>query len=77
MLYSNDDPMALIAMEMERTGNYGEGFYDESEAVRCPKCGAYEPEYFYLDGDEHGRLGLTTEMLRMFVMLDRAGVFGQ
>lgn len=27
-------------------------------------------------GDEHGRLGLTAEMLRMFVMLDRAGIFG-
>lgn len=52
MLYSNDDPMALIAMEMERTGNYGEDFYDEPEALRCPKCGAYEPEYFYLDDDE-------------------------
>lgn len=28
MLYSNDDPMALIAMEMERTGNYGEEIYE-------------------------------------------------
>lgn len=50
MIYSNDDPMALIAMEMERTGNYGD--CDMSSDVHCPVCGAYEPEYYYLDDDE-------------------------
>lgn len=50
MIYSNDDPMAVIAMEIERTGNYGD--YDDGNALKCPVCGAYEPEYYYLDEDE-------------------------
>ena len=50
MIYSNDDPMAILAMEMERTGNYGD--CDEYSAEKCPVCGAYEPEYYYLDEDE-------------------------
>lgn len=50
MIYSNDDPMALLAMERERTGNYGD--CGEADAVKCPVCGAYEPEYYYLDEDE-------------------------
>lgn len=50
MIYSNDDPIATLAMELERTGNYGD--YDEPDNVRCPVCGAYEPEYYYLDEDE-------------------------
>ncbi|MGN0106144.1 MAG: hypothetical protein ACI4A5_00425 [Hominilimicola sp.] len=50
MIYSNDDPMALLAMELERTGNYGD--CDEYSAKKCPVCGAYEPEYYYLDEDE-------------------------
>ena len=52
MIYSNDDPRAILAMEMERTGNYGEMNYCEDNAVRCPVCGAYEPEYYYLDDNE-------------------------
>lgn len=50
MIYTNDDPMALLAMEMERTGNYGD-CYEESGCV-CPVCGAVKPEYYYLDDDE-------------------------
>ena len=30
-----------------------------------------------LVGDEQGRLGLTDEMLRTYVIMDRAGVFGK
>lgn len=30
----------------------------------------------FLVGDEHGRLGLTMEMIRMFVVMDKAGMFG-
>ena len=29
----------------------------------------------YILGDENGRLGLTPEMIRMFVVLDKAGIF--
>lgn len=50
MIYANDDPMALIAMEMDRTGNYGD--CDEVGEQKCPICDAYEPEYYYLDKDE-------------------------
>lgn len=50
MIYSNDDPMAVLAMEIERTGNYGD--CDEDSGTKCPVCGAYEPEYYYLDEDE-------------------------
>jgi hypothetical protein len=31
----------------------------------------------YLKGNEKGELGLTDEMLRTYVILDRAGVFGE
>ncbi|MBQ8301634.1 MAG: hypothetical protein IJX57_06700 [Clostridia bacterium] len=51
MIYSNDDPMAIIAMEIERTGNYGD-YADDTDTSKCPVCGAYEPEYYYLDDDE-------------------------
>ncbi len=51
MIYSNNDPLALLAMEEARTGCYGD-CYGEREAMRCPVCGAYEPEYYYLDDDE-------------------------
>lgn len=50
MIYSNDDPLAIVAMEIERTGSYGD--YDDGSEMKCPVCGAYEPEYFYLDDDE-------------------------
>ncbi|MBQ3471123.1 MAG: hypothetical protein IJH17_01950 [Clostridia bacterium] len=54
MIYSNDDPMALYAMEAERTGNYGSDYYGDEDIYtpRCPVCGAYEPEYFYMNDDE-------------------------
>lgn len=49
MIYNNNDPMAISAMEMERTGNYGD--YDAVEEI-CPACGARDPEFFYLDEDD-------------------------
>lgn len=51
MVYSNDDPRALYAMERARTGNYGADYDDGVEYV-CPVCGALEPEHYYLDDDE-------------------------
>lgn len=51
MKYRNDDPKAIIAMELERTGNYGE-FYGENDGQNCPVCGAFEPEHFYMNDDE-------------------------
>ncbi|MCH5210408.1 MAG: hypothetical protein J1F01_05525 [Oscillospiraceae bacterium] len=38
MTYENDSPAALMAMERDRTGNYGD--YDEPEPVikKCPCC---------------------------------------
>ena len=37
MIYSNNDPMAISAMEIARTGNYGEYDYDDSPII-CPIC---------------------------------------
>ena len=51
MIYSNNDPHALYAMELARTGNYGAD-YDDGAEIRCPVCGALEPELYYLDDDE-------------------------
>ena len=52
MIDSNDDPMALIAMEMDRTGDYGD--YDEPRpCFICGECGEaiYEDErYFDFEG---------------------------
>ena len=50
MVYSNDDPMALLAMERGRTGNYGD-YYEVGEQ-KCPICSAIDPDYFYLNEDE-------------------------
>lgn len=52
MIYGNDDPMALLAMERSRTGNYGEGSYGEDYEEQCPVCGAYDPESFYVNDDD-------------------------
>ena len=54
MLYRNDDPRAILAMEVARTGNYGEGdYYDSYDHVEnCPLCGAYEPECLYVNDDD-------------------------
>ena len=52
MIYANDDPMALAAMEIARTGNYGGDYESEYVGSCCPVCGAREPEYYYLDDDE-------------------------
>lgn len=54
MRYTNDDPQAIIAMELERTGDYGEMYdcgYEENTDV-CPVCGAMSPEHFYMNDDE-------------------------
>lgn len=55
MIYKNDDPMAVLAMERDRTGNYGNdydiGFIDPEQI--CPECGTLYPDYFYYnDNDE-------------------------
>ncbi len=52
MIYSNDDPLAVLVMEADRTGRYGEDYYSEREVQRCPVCGAYEPDHYYLNDDE-------------------------
>ncbi len=51
MRYRNDDPEAVIAMELERTGYYGDCFGEENTDI-CPVCGAYAPEHFYMNDDE-------------------------
>lgn len=51
MIYANDDPMALLAMEIARTGNYGEYAFEE-EACICPVCSACEPDFYYLNDEE-------------------------
>ena len=47
MIYSNNDPMAISAMEIARTGNYGEYDYEaevlyknifNNEIVGCNEC---------------------------------------
>lgn len=50
-VYSNDDPMAILAMEIARTDNYGEYDSYDGETV-CPVCGAFEPEHYYINDDE-------------------------
>lgn len=52
MIYSNDDPMAILAMELDRTGHYGEDDYCEDYENECPICGAVNPEHFYINDDE-------------------------
>lgn len=51
MIYSNSDPMAIMAMEEARTGNYGYD-YDDDDEYTCPECGVIEPEYFYINDDD-------------------------
>ena len=51
MIYKSEDPRALIAMEECRTDCYGD-YYDECSTKRCPVCGAYEPEHFFMNDDE-------------------------
>ena len=45
MIYSNNDPMAISAMEIARIGNYGEYDYDDSPIIR-PICNE-EAEVLY------------------------------
>ena len=51
MIYRNDDPRAMIALEEERTGNYGD-YYNDRDMKYCPCCGAYEPDHFFMNDDE-------------------------
>ena len=51
MVYKNDSPGAVYAMEEGRTGNYGYD-YDSGDECVCPVCGAVGPERFYLDDDD-------------------------
>ena len=54
MIYLNDDNDAIMAMEKNRTGFYGE--YDNfeifSENKHCPVCGGESPEKFYINDNE-------------------------
>ena len=43
--------MAILAMEIARTDNYGEYDSYDGETV-CPVCGAFEPEHYYINDDE-------------------------
>lgn len=45
------DPMAILAMEISRTDNYGEYDSYDGETV-CPVCGAFELEHYYINDDE-------------------------
>lgn len=51
MIYSNNDPAAILAMEIDRLGNYNYDDYS-SDGECCPICNAYEPEYYYFDMDD-------------------------
>ncbi|MCI8404800.1 MAG: hypothetical protein HFE49_07865 [Clostridia bacterium] len=50
MIYTNDDPMAVMAMEEDRTADYG--LCEDSHDEACPVCGAECPEFYYMDEDE-------------------------
>lgn len=50
MIYKNQNPAALAAMEADRTYSYGD-CYDE-DIRECPVCGALYPERFFLNDDE-------------------------
>lgn len=50
MIYRNDSRDAVRAMELARTGYYGD--YDEGQSFSCPCCGAVEPDVFYVNDDE-------------------------
>lgn len=39
MIYPNDSDAALVAMEIDRTGNYGEYAFDYNSLFTCPVCG--------------------------------------
>ncbi len=51
MRYRSDDPQSVIAMELARTDNYGDGF-EEDYTETCPVCGAVSPEHFFMNDDE-------------------------
>lgn len=50
MLYKNDEHGAVLAMELARTGYYGD--YDDGRSYSCPCCGAPEPDAFYVNDEE-------------------------
>ncbi len=54
MIYSNSDSAALMAMERERTGNYGDTDDFSRVCYHCSECGdkIYEDERYYeFDGE--------------------------
>ncbi len=54
MIYTNDDPMAIFAMELDRTDGYGavRGGFGGYEREKCPVCGDSDPEHYYMNEDE-------------------------
>lgn len=52
MQYRNDDPMALLAMETDRLGEYGD--YNEKEFTKCAVCldSIYYGENYYSFPDD-------------------------
>ena len=51
MIYRNDDRGALRAMELARTGYYGD-YESGGNTFACPCCGAAEPDVFYVNDEE-------------------------
>ncbi len=48
IIYKNNDPLAIHAMELDRTGNYGElNIYESDGFLTCPICKNDEAEYLY------------------------------
>lgn len=50
MVYRNDSPGAVYAMEEGRTGNYGYDCY-EDEPEACPACGSVFVDFYYKNSD--------------------------
>lgn len=50
MIYRNQNPASIAAMEADRTESFGD-YYDE-DIRECPICGALYPEKFFLNDDE-------------------------
>ena len=50
MIYRNDSPGAVMALEKQRLGGYGNDYEEESKV--CSHCGYTDPEEFYIaDGE--------------------------
>ena len=53
MVYKNNDRRALFTADEDKA-NYPVAYemYDESASQRCPCCGAYDPDHFFMNDDE-------------------------